>query len=759
MASSCTFSTLQGIFNLTALPVLEIFDANAWTYVISPCHGLSPWQAGAACLDSDGRGSRASAYQLQYPAHKCARLGNTSQPAWAPLVGRVGIALTLGGGDLCVGGVARSLRLSVACPVSAHAAPCPVVSEPRSCSYEAEVRSAVGCPLQCARDGSGAVCGGLARGACALIDGAVVAACQCARGFAGPSCSINADGGIGSAPAPALAPPSAQLAVADHHLLAPFPLLALSLLATVVVAANKRFALSLFAVTLVLAALFSSAALLAAGAAPLGALRQQPSHSPPPESVLLIESGIEDGGVFVVSGGLAAPGGPAGARPLHREAHALLADCEEADTPAPAFLVYPGFNGPCYRIGGDGNASLRSGSVVSVPGGTPCCSGGVPRARLTHFTFACGSGAPTARVVQPSACGHDIVFGSPTFCGDSAPSVDVPSPVSPCPAQPRGSWQLAAAPESKDLGFTRGDFAATYYIPPPWQSHAFIPEPACRSFDARDTLECFRNARIFFLGDSTQWDGLRFAAVALTGCGPGAPHAQGPRSSAQCDDVRAWLKRSEDPGASDPGVCLSPRSCTTPLYIASHNITLRALRYKLLRNPEHWERPFWDELLMRGAMDPRNTVILLNIGAHELHYDEQSRSWNQSAERYLAALEDLMATLVAAPAWRSPGARASGLLAWRSLFATEHPAARAHLGGALEDPVSWHRDVDARASAIVARAGFPVVNLSGAAFVDAGNSARVITYDSTHFRYAEGNQVFSFAWAQLCALLKKRRAA
>jgi hypothetical protein len=725
---TCIFQTPQGTFNLTALPVVEAYDANAWRYLISPCRSLSPWQASASCLNTDGRGQRSPAFQVQPAKGLCKRLGTLSNLSFAPLAGRVGITLTLGGGDAC-GTVTRSVTLTVVCPSPLYNkddASCPIVTEPRSCAYAAVVQSTAGCPLLCARDHHGAVCGGAGRGECTLNG------CQCASGRTGPSCTDL------------VSAPRALRDVANVGRGVPFfgsrSLLILILLLLVTAATFRQRSLFALAVICFLMLTMWEA----------GTLALLKPHDPAPlKGVEVFENG-EDGSILVISRALALD-----ARQLQRSSHPLLGNCDEADTPAPAFIVYPGANGPCFRIGGGLHSLQRAGGSgggeVSVVGGSPCCRElGSPLERLTRFSFAC-SGSVVFRVLQPRACGHDIFLGSPSFCDAQLAR---PALLAPCSAEPRGTWELSQDPEDKSLNL--GSFASAYETFPLHRSHLFVPQPPCRMFGAQDALECFRDAEILFLGDSTLWDPLRHAATALAGCGQPFPHAQGWRASELCDDVRAWLKRSEEPGATDTLKCLSPRACTTPLHIASHNITLRALRYMRLSEPAAWERPYYDELLINCTVDPRNTVMLLNMAAHDLHFTNAD-GWNSSGRLFLGNLARFFSALKAAPAWQHQAARASGLLSWRSLFPTEHPAVRDHLG-ALKDPVSWFRTIDAQASAIVREADFQVVDLAGAVFDERGNNQRLLTYDSTHYRYAESNQIFSFAWAQLCESLKKRRA-
>jgi hypothetical protein len=116
--------------------------------------------------------------------------------------GGVGVEVALRGGTTCGGNVHRSLILDVECGEGGGA---PQVEEAAACTYKMRTRSPAGCPLECARDGGGAVCGGAARGACALRDGG--AHCLCIKDHSGPACDgTPLDGG---APQPPAAPPAA----------------------------------------------------------------------------------------------------------------------------------------------------------------------------------------------------------------------------------------------------------------------------------------------------------------------------------------------------------------------------------------------------------------------------------------------------------------------------------------------------------------------------------------------------------------------
>jgi len=115
------------------------------------------------------------------------------------------VTVALRGGEptnkTCAAGNAVAVR--VTCGAAQHAAVA-LVEAAGECRYDVEVHDPAGCPVQCARDAAGAVCGGDARGECAAAgDGAE---CRCRAGFGGPACA---------AAAATVPPPAREGAAAD----------------------------------------------------------------------------------------------------------------------------------------------------------------------------------------------------------------------------------------------------------------------------------------------------------------------------------------------------------------------------------------------------------------------------------------------------------------------------------------------------------------------------------------------------------------
>ena len=151
-------------------------ESLGWAYSFAACGAIAPLPAACA-------GAAPGSAALQQTAGACYGLGASATRAVAATA--TGVALSFSGGD---GG--RSSVVTVECADLAR----PQVVRwghgvaPRS--YTALVRARAGCALECARDvATGAVCGGVARGAC-VTDGADGASrCMCASGYSGAACA------------------------------------------------------------------------------------------------------------------------------------------------------------------------------------------------------------------------------------------------------------------------------------------------------------------------------------------------------------------------------------------------------------------------------------------------------------------------------------------------------------------------------------------------------------------------------------------
>jgi len=195
----CSLTTPAGdAYDLSPLGALAATDRDGNRYSVDVC-GDAP-AAVASCA-----GGEADAASYQNFHGSCHLVADAAHRApLAPLQdGELGVLVAIGGGSAC-GSTNRSLNVRVECADRASASISLEESKTTSCLYEAVVRSRAGCPLGCARDGrSGAVCGGIVRGACAASSNG--AACACAAGLSGPLCVRPAEVPSG-APAVAAAP-------------------------------------------------------------------------------------------------------------------------------------------------------------------------------------------------------------------------------------------------------------------------------------------------------------------------------------------------------------------------------------------------------------------------------------------------------------------------------------------------------------------------------------------------------------------------
>jgi hypothetical protein len=178
---TCTFSTSIGTFALASLERGLSFrapDVGAPFYLISPCQERLPADY-ALC----GRAPLAPAFQVTFG--ECLPLGTLASLAVSAYTNgaAVGIAVSYSGGE-----GNRRAALELECfdgPASVYA----ILTNRSPDLYVLLARGRAGCPLECARDtATGAVCGGVGRGACGA-DAGGRATCQCLQGFAGTSCA------------------------------------------------------------------------------------------------------------------------------------------------------------------------------------------------------------------------------------------------------------------------------------------------------------------------------------------------------------------------------------------------------------------------------------------------------------------------------------------------------------------------------------------------------------------------------------------
>ena len=199
-------------FDLGQLPPIRARDVihfPAWEYHVSVCLPLPA----AATRGCDSALMDGGAIQVT-PEGACVSVGARSGGAAAVWVGGfdgagVGLALTFTGGASssgCAASTSDGHRTTTLVIVCAETAGEPAVREPQPCVYEVKVRDPAGCPAQCPRDATGAVCGGSARGECAVGADGAGAHCICGAGFLGATCS-NARPGVAGAAVPPPPPP------------------------------------------------------------------------------------------------------------------------------------------------------------------------------------------------------------------------------------------------------------------------------------------------------------------------------------------------------------------------------------------------------------------------------------------------------------------------------------------------------------------------------------------------------------------------
>jgi hypothetical protein len=283
-----------------------------------------------------------------------------------------------------------------------------------------------------------------------------------------------------------------------------------------------------------------------------------------------------------------------------------------------------------------------------------------------------------------------------------------------------GKWELTSA--NGQLG-----------KPPP--PPAWNPSTDCRVFGDRDDIfQAFQNASLYFLGDSVTRVSVSFFFGRLA-C-----------PSSFCNDFLSWTKHM----ATLPPLLFPQSLGGMKLFILSAiRVGSNLDRNNRLDGPVDPEHSLGREPFLLGwPPDTPDTLIVLNVGHHDLHY-------GTGPEQYLTDIRALIHHLAHETTWTDARLRASGLLHWRSLTPTEHPAAHNLLG--MTRPVDFYRTIDRNISSMWREAGFPVIDLSDVAMDIRGNFQRTLTYDSVHFQESVSNVIFGYAFLQLRDALAYRR--
>lgn len=184
--SSCVVAVGARTFDLGALGATPLRftsrDAGSlgWVYAFSACADVPPCSVSTFC-DASLRGS-----VIQATVGVCHNLGALSSRVVTATEN--GTVISFSGGDLC-GDVPRSTSITIECADTAVPEIVYLSHGEHPCSYFILVRARAGCPTECVRDSTGAVCGGAARGICTSDQGTdVPARCVCSEGLGGRAC-------------------------------------------------------------------------------------------------------------------------------------------------------------------------------------------------------------------------------------------------------------------------------------------------------------------------------------------------------------------------------------------------------------------------------------------------------------------------------------------------------------------------------------------------------------------------------------------
>jgi hypothetical protein len=194
--SLCVVAVGARTFDLGALGTAPLRftsrDAGSlgWVYAFSACADVPPCSVSTFC-DASLRGS-----VIQATDNACHSLGLLSTRVVSATEN--GVIVSFNSGDRC-GDVPRSTSITNECADTAipeilyFNQPIPEIVHlnygAQPCSYSVLVRARAGCPTDCRRDSTGAVCGGSARGTCTSDKGTDMPAhCVCSEGLGGRAC-------------------------------------------------------------------------------------------------------------------------------------------------------------------------------------------------------------------------------------------------------------------------------------------------------------------------------------------------------------------------------------------------------------------------------------------------------------------------------------------------------------------------------------------------------------------------------------------
>ena len=189
------------LFDLSQLGTLRALSSSSndatlgWLFAFNACENIDTSSIAGHCA------TNASALAAG-TAPCCRTLGLLSSRSVKPLSfdssrqNELGVTVSFSGGALGIdscgdtcGEFERSISIDIVC--SGKSSPTLLRLEEtstRACSYHGRVESRAGCPLSCARDEVGRVCGGAEQGTC-MSDVGARASCVCKPGFSGSHCA------------------------------------------------------------------------------------------------------------------------------------------------------------------------------------------------------------------------------------------------------------------------------------------------------------------------------------------------------------------------------------------------------------------------------------------------------------------------------------------------------------------------------------------------------------------------------------------
>lgn len=201
----CSFSMPSGTFDLAPLGTVRALSKSnqhtlGWLFAFNVCENLKMSEIAGHCA---GKAPAPAVAAGTRPW--CRVLGRLDMRSIKHYVQHstaqgLGLIVSFEGGDEIIdagddscGSFARKITITILCSDNNRSLVKLWEDSTRPCSYIVIIESRVGCPLACARDPTGSVCGGADRGVCKTTIKNDTASCVCLPRHSGTLCTPDAD--------------------------------------------------------------------------------------------------------------------------------------------------------------------------------------------------------------------------------------------------------------------------------------------------------------------------------------------------------------------------------------------------------------------------------------------------------------------------------------------------------------------------------------------------------------------------------------